>query len=124
MKVRRESDGVVVAEDCALANTMLSRVIGLLKHKLLLREEALWIIPCNSIHTFFMRFTIDAIFLDRNFKIISIYKEMKPWRMSCLYFSAYSVLELAGGVADDLQLEVGQSLLFEEPSNGSKISNC
>lgn len=114
MKVWRESDGAVVAKKCTVANTMVSRMIGLLRHKALETDEGLWIVPCNSIHTFFMRFAIDAVFLDREQRIVRIYSNMKPWRISWTHFSAHSVLELASGVAGQMLLERGQQLKFEE----------
>ena len=60
--------------------------------------EGLWIVPCPTIHTFFMKFPIDVVFLDKNLKAVRVLEGMKPWRLSPWVYSAASVLELAGGV--------------------------
>jgi len=60
-------------------------------------EEGLWIVPCPMIHTFFMRFAIDVLFLDRELKVVRVMENLKPWRLSPWVFRAHSVLELAGG---------------------------
>lgn len=112
MKVLRENDGAVVVEKCSRADTYATRSVGLLKHRTLPEEEGLLIVPCNSVHTFFMRFPIDVVFLDRHDKIITIYKDMKPWRISWIHLTAFSVLELASGVASSISLSKGQKLIF------------
>ena len=61
-------------------------------------EEGLWIVPCPMIHTFFMKFPIDVLFLDRGLKVARVIEDLKPWRLSPWVFRAHSVLELAGGV--------------------------
>ena len=61
-------------------------------------EEGLWIVPCAMIHTLFMRFPIDVVFLDRELKALRVVESLKPWRVSPWVLGAHSVLELAGGV--------------------------
>lgn len=74
-------------------------------------SSALWIEPCNSIHMFFMRFPIDAVFLDRQGRVKRVLRELKPWRVSPLVFGARTVVELPAGTVDaDL---VGESLRVE-----------
>ena len=63
-------------------------------------EEGLWIVPCPMIHTFFMRFAIDVLFLDKELRVRHVIENMSPWRMSRWVFSANSVLELPGGALD------------------------
>lgn len=60
--------------------------------------EGLWIVPCPTIHTFFMKFPIDVVFLGKDLKVVRVIEDMKPWRLSPWMPSAASVLELAGGV--------------------------
>ena len=62
-------------------------------------DEGLWIVPCAMIHTLFMRFPIDAVFLDRELKALRVVSGIKPWRLSPWVPGAHSVLELAGGCA-------------------------
>jgi len=63
-------------------------------------DEGLWIIPCPMIHTFFMRFSIDVLFLDKELRVRHVVENMMPWRMSRWVFSAHSVLELPAGTLD------------------------
>jgi len=63
-------------------------------------EEGLWIVPCPMIHTFFMRFAIDVLFLDKEYRVRRVVENIKPWRLSPWVFSAHSVLELPGGALD------------------------
>ena len=84
---------VLKAEDAA------SRSRGLLGRSSLEASEGLWIVPCPMIHTFFMKFAIDALFLDRGNKVVRVVSDLKPWRLSPWVFSAHSVLELASGAA-------------------------
>ena len=60
-------------------------------------EEGLWIVPCPMIHTFFMKFAIDVLFLDRELRVVRVLEELRPWRLSPWVFRAHSVLELAAG---------------------------
>jgi uncharacterized membrane protein (UPF0127 family) len=87
-----------VATKVEKADTTASRNKGLLGRKSLPPEEALWIIPCPMIHTFFMKFPIDAIFLKRDLSVVRVIEDLKPWRVSPWVFAAHSVLELQGGM--------------------------
>jgi uncharacterized membrane protein (UPF0127 family) len=89
--------GVALTDHGRVADTMIRRMVGLLRDKSLAEGDGLWIMPCNSIHSFAMRFVFDAIFLDKNLRVVHLIAEMKPWRISSLVFAAHSVLELPGG---------------------------
>lgn len=80
-----------------LAQTMIDRMIGLMGKENMNGFDGLLIKPCNSIHTFFMRFPIDVIFLTKEFKVVKVVENLKPWRMTGIYFSSAQVLELEGG---------------------------
>ncbi len=71
---------------------------GLLGRDSLEAEEGLWIVPCPMIHTFFMKFPIDVLFLDRGLVVRRVLENLKPWRLSPWVFSAHSCLELRGGL--------------------------
>ena len=79
------------------ADTPQSRGKGLLGRDSMSPDEGLWIVPCPMIHTFFMRFAIDVLFLDKGLKVVRVLEGLKPWRLSPWVFSAHSVLELAAG---------------------------
>jgi len=91
----------------------VKRRTGLLKHSKLDPGTGLWIAPCESVHSFGMKFAIDLVYLDRKKKVRKIRKKMVPWRMSaCL--SAHSVLELPVGVIEASRTERGDQLEFDK----------
>ncbi|MDZ4789227.1 MAG: DUF192 domain-containing protein [Blastochloris sp.] len=90
---------------------------GLLGRTSLVPLEGLWLKPCNSIHMFFMRFSIDALFLDKQQCIVKVYHSLPPWAISSLIFRAESVLELAAGRANELGLQIGDQLVFTDTSD-------
>lgn len=96
IQVRNLTRDVVLADAAEVADTSDKRRTGLLKHTNLAPGEGLWIVPCESVHSFFMKFTIDVLYLDRQHRVKKIRSEMVPWRASaCL--TAHSVLELPAG---------------------------
>ena len=86
-----------IASRVAKAEDFESRSRGLLGRTSMAPEEGLWIVPCPMIHTFFMKFAIDVLFLDRGMRVVRVLEGLKPWRLSPWVFRAHSVLELAGG---------------------------
>jgi len=112
MRVTNLTRGTVLADSADIADTSAKRRTGLLKHKSLPKGQGLWISPCESIHTFFMKFPIDVLYLGRQKKVRKIRKSLKPWRLSaCLL--ARSVLELPAGTAEETGTEVGDILQLE-----------
>ncbi len=94
--VRNLTRDVVLADAAEVADTSAKRRTGLLKHTHLEPGAGLWIVPCESVHCFFMKFTIDVIYLDRKHRVKKVRPELAPWRASaCL--TAHSVLELPAG---------------------------
>jgi len=97
VKLFVERTGALVADQIALANTFWSRLVGLLGHSKLEANEGLLIAPCNSVHTFFMRFPIDVAFLDREGNVVRAIAHLKPWRATKIHTRAHATLELAAG---------------------------
>ncbi len=96
IQVQNLTRKVELADRAEVADTSAKRRTGLLKHTGLEAGEGLWIVPCESVHSFFMKFTIDVLYLDRKHRGKKIRPEMAPWRTSgCL--TAHSVLELPAG---------------------------
>ena len=104
----------VLASRLSTAGNFVSRSVGLLGKSSLPEGEGLWIKRCNSIHTFFMRFPIDAVFVDEGLRVVSVYRELKPWRITRLHFKASSVFELPAGTLATDGLEVGDQLSVED----------
>jgi len=96
--------------DLEVAASEWARGKGLLGRKSLGSEQALWIKRCNSIHTFFMKFTIDCVFLDKNQRVKAIYPEVKPFRLVWPVWGAKSVIEFPAGRAKELAIQVGEEL--------------
>ena len=101
----------LIATDVEIATSSAQRSKGLLGRSALGTGEGLWIVPCESVHTFAMRFAIDLIYLDKQQKVRKICSSVRPWRISaCL--TAHSVLELAAGVVRDEDARPGDILAF------------
>lgn len=109
MIIRNRTRNSVLADSAEIADTSAKRRKGLLGRDYLPDGHALWIVPCESIHTFGMKFPIDVIYLDRNHRVSKVRLAMVPWRMSmCLV--ADSVLELPAGVISKTSTQPGDLL--------------
>lgn len=89
-----------------LASSWWSRMRGLLGRPQLLPGEGLKIVPCNSIHCFFMAVPIDVVFLDNAGNVLRICPEVRPW-LGRILLKAQSVVELAAGEAQRLGIKEG-----------------
>ncbi len=111
--VRNQTRKTVLADSAEVADTSAKRRTGLLKHDGLAPGTGLWIVPCESVHSFFMKFPIDLVYLDRKHKVRKVRQNMTPWRMSiCL--SAHSTLELPAGTVEATGTQAGDQLAIEE----------
>jgi len=97
MKLINKTRGCVLAENVETASCFLKRLKGLLGRTDLPEGSTLHIFPCPQIHTFFMRFPIDAAFVDGDGKILHIVSDMKPWKISALVLGAKGVYEFQSG---------------------------
>jgi uncharacterized membrane protein (UPF0127 family) len=109
-RLKRKSDHSEILSTLGIADNIFTRTKGLLGTKSLPEGKGLWIHRCNSIHTFFMRYPIDCIFLDSDMKIVSLVPQVGPGRMVWPQFRALSVIEIAGGQLEKLSLKVGEEL--------------
>lgn len=97
IQIWNKTRGICLGDRVELADTFFSRLQGLLGRSGLAKGEGLIIEPCNSIHTFFMGFGIDVVFLDREQKVVAIYPELPPWRLTRMVLKATSVIEFPAG---------------------------
>jgi len=104
--------GIIIADHIEIAKRFLPRLRGLLGRKSLAEGEGLLLSPCSSIHCFGMRFPIDAIFLDKQYRVVAIHPNMKPGAMASHRQARY-VLELKAGEAERHNLEVGEQLRID-----------
>ena len=102
-------DGGPVCGRCLLAETPLTRLKGLLGRKGLEQGEGLLLRPAASIHTFFMRFPIDAVWVDRDLNVLKVSPDLGPWRTAACK-GAKGVVEMAAGEAERVGLSAGDKL--------------
>ena len=104
-------DGVVVCEECLVAATPLARMRGLLGRRFLPSGEGILLRPASAIHTFFMRFPIDVVFLSDELEVVGIAPDLRPWRTAGRR-GARAVLELPAGECARRGLSVGDRVRF------------
>ena len=111
LRVTNVTRGTVLATALEVADSGPKRNKGLLGRTGLAEGEGLWIVPCESVHTFFMKFPIDLVYLDRKHRIKKVCDSVPAWRLSvCL--SAHSILELPAGTIRGTRTERGDTLDF------------
>jgi len=116
-----ERTGVAVADAVELADTRASRRRGLLGRDCLEPSAALILAPCVAVHTAFMRFAIDVVFVDRDGRALKIVSELAPWRIAWSPL-AHAVVELAGGRLRSREVAVGDRL-YLAPLSGSSTAS-
>ena len=109
----QEDSKLLVLFSIKVAESFFSKLTGLIFKKNLNSGEGLLVENCNSIHTFWMRFPIDVLFLDANNRVIYIVKDLKPFRVTPLIRGAIKVLEIKSGEVSRLGLNVGNILRFK-----------
>jgi uncharacterized protein len=110
--IRDEAPGApTLCARCLVASSIGRRMLGLLGHKELAPDEGLLLKPGNSIHTFFMRFPIDAVFLDRDARVLKVVPALRPGRIAGAA-RARAVLELPAGRAAAAGVQVGERLVI------------
>jgi uncharacterized membrane protein (UPF0127 family) len=112
MTLSRE-DGTVVCPRCVVADKPWSRTRGLLGRAGLEPGEGLLLRPASSIHMFFMRFAIDAVFLDRDLVVLKVAPDLRPWRIAGARGSK-AVLEMGAGEAERAGLRPGDRLSLRD----------
>ena len=106
--------GTVVAERVERATSFFGRLRGLLGRSALPQGHALAIRPCTSVHTFFMRFPIDVLFLDRSGTAIRALPEVRPFRATGIHLAAAEAVELPAGTLLRTRTVAGDFLAFED----------
>jgi uncharacterized membrane protein (UPF0127 family) len=103
------TDGRVVCDRCRLADRFFSRLRGLLGRGELPAGDGLLLSPGSSVHTFFMRFAIDVVFLDRDLRVVGVAPNLRPWRLAGRR-GVRHVLELSAGEAERRGIGAGEQL--------------
>ena len=105
-----QSKNTMLVNHLSIAESFVSRTRGLLGIESLPEHHGLWIHTCPSIHTFFMKFEIDAVFVDEKLIVRSIHRNIRPWRVVVGALGSSSVFEMPGGSAKQGLIDMGDQL--------------
>jgi uncharacterized membrane protein (UPF0127 family) len=119
----RSKGNAIIALHVIWAGSSAERRRGLLGRDALASDEGIYLVPCEWVHTFGMRFPIDIAFLHRSGRILSVHHALKPRRLSKLVFRADGVLELAAGRLHETQSCIGDVIEFEDPPSTDDLTN-
>lgn len=111
MKIFGAPEGAPFLE-VLIANSFFTRLTGLMFRKELPHATALLLASCNSVHMCFMRFSIDVIYVDHEYRIIKVIENLKPWVGLSICRNAWATLEMTAGEAKRCGLTVGKKLIF------------
>jgi len=109
VRVENRTRAVSLGDAIDVADTSSKRRTGLLKHAGLAKGQGLWIVPCEAIHCFGMKFSIDVLFLNKKRKVLKVRKDMGRWGIA-LCLRAHSVLELPAGTIAATGTQAGDEL--------------
>jgi uncharacterized protein len=103
----------LISARVVMADNFFCRFSGLIFRKRLKDDEVLVLKGCKSIHTIGMRYSIDAVFIDGEGKIVASFNNLRPWRVTPYFPDAVSVMEARSGFLDKWELHAGDSIIFE-----------
>lgn len=107
MKVYNSSKNSIILNNVKMAENFFTRSVGLLTKKSLSEGEGLIIKPCCSIHTFFMKFNIDVLLINKKNEVIALYENVAPWRVLPIHPTSKYVIELPAKSISDKNIEKG-----------------
>jgi uncharacterized membrane protein (UPF0127 family) len=122
LRITNTTRGTAVGENVELANTSIKRMVGLLGRRGLDAGGGLWIKPSSGVHTFGMAFKIDVVGLDRDLKVIKLWRCLAPFRVTSVSMKLQSVLELPCGTIKQAQIQIGDQIQIEPASNPVPVS--
>ena len=102
--------GRLVVSSLEIARTLWTQTVGLMGSPGIDDDAGLLILRCNSIHTCFVRFRIDVVFLDEQLRVVRIFPDLAPWRIAGPVRGAKSALELPAGTVRQQHIAVGQRM--------------
>ena len=113
MRIENQTRGTLVAASAQEARSFSQKLFGLMGQKMLPPSGGLLIHHTNWIHTFWMRFPLDLIYVDRAQRVVGLEAALPPNRIGKPFWSAQSVIELSAGTIQNSQTQVGDQLRFE-----------
>jgi len=120
MKAVNMTRVALLGDGVETARTPQERTRGLLGTAKLPRGGGLWIVPCRSIHSFGMRYEIDALFIDREGRVVGMHPRFRRNRISRIFWRARGVLELPAGTIDRTATRMGDEVVFQAAGGGSR----
>jgi uncharacterized protein len=121
LSIVNQSKAIAIGDKIAVADSFLTRFLGLMGKRSLAVGSGLWITPSSGVHTCWMRIPIDVVALDHNLRVVKISHAVRPWRLSGLSFKTRSVIELASGQILACGIEMGDLLeIVPSPKSGPK----
>lgn len=115
VEIANVTQGTVLGSEIRVANTALTRLVGLLADSGLRPGSGLLIEPSSGVHTFGMRFPIDVVALDRNYCVRGVWENLGPFRIAAVGMNTHKVLELPAGAIRQSRTQVNDQLLLQEP---------
>ena len=108
--VFNETRETVVCDKCLIADTFFKRIKGFIGRTSLDAGEGILLVPCRSVHMFFMRMPLDVIFISSDNYIVYLFEGLKPWHISPTVWRAKSVLEVPKGTINQTGTQTGDLL--------------
>jgi uncharacterized membrane protein (UPF0127 family) len=119
-RVTNATRGTVVGQRIRVAENGLTRIVGLLGERELQPGDGLLIVPSQGVHTLGMQFPIDIAILDNDWKVIAIRRNLRPFRMTRVFWKAAAVLELPSGMLEATSTLVGDRIEFDRVDMAAK----
>jgi uncharacterized protein len=113
LRATNRTRGTLVGESIRVADSGLTRIIGLLGERTLPPGDGLLIVPSQGVHTLGMLFAIDIVVLDGEWNVMATRRELRPFRMTRVFWKAAAVLELPAGVVESSRTVKGDILEFD-----------
>jgi uncharacterized membrane protein (UPF0127 family) len=117
---RNVDTGEILAGNVRIADTRVTRALGLMGRRALAPGEALWIVPSRGVHTWWMRFTIDILALDADGRIVDLVPDLRPWRVRLPRPGTAGVLEMRAGTLGRSATRLGHRIVFEPFERGNE----
>ena len=115
--ILNEATGIKIGDRIERADSSWTRLVGLLGRKSLQAGGGVWLSPSSGVHTFGMRFPIDVVGLDSDMRVVRLWPNVKPQRVTSISLNVQSVLELAAGEIASRSLRLGQTLSIRSDQN-------
>lgn len=111
--IRNENKEIRIPIEIDTYDTFLKRLRGLMFKRKPLKDKGIILIPCDSIHMFFMFFSIDVVFIDQDYHVLKTVSALKPWMLVLPVQHAYAALELPKDTVKKYSITIGDQLVLD-----------